>query len=361
MEEVWGQIGRALQQADGALVERDFGPALHRVCQDLANGVGQLAQQLEDQSDQERRELAMACVQDAQLALRQENGTTSPELLQLSEMKESDWMHVISGAATLLRDVQDTLASIEKDEADEIAQVAVTVARLFLASLQGFYESVPLPRSSVTIEEIHDDDEEPEHKPRSTDRSGPNQPDETRDTKNKKEVDRLRVLWPPLGPKVQEACQWGQETASQKPLLAVALALVLWPMALLTALWGIPVVLVDGVVQDAYTHHQEAPLIQTVERTTAQLYHSGRLSMLCAKLAIKKSLRLLHRQVERQGGWDHVAGNAGHWILDRVTHPIDTIGMVWDGVSFGIGAIQDRIREFQELQNEATSQELQRM
>ena len=55
---------------------------------------------------------------------------------------DDDMMHAIQAAAGLLRDVEATLRAIEQDEADEIADVALTVAHLFLASLQSVHASL---------------------------------------------------------------------------------------------------------------------------------------------------------------------------------------------------------------------------
>ena len=54
-------------------------------------------------------------------------------------VNENDILQALSGASTLLRDVESAFRDICKDDAEEIADVGLTLARLFLMSLQSIY------------------------------------------------------------------------------------------------------------------------------------------------------------------------------------------------------------------------------
>ena len=216
--------------------------------------------------------------------------------------------------------------------------------------------SLAEPSCHIELVEVEDDDSElesshTEKKTSPTTRSS--------DSTGKERVDRLRVLWPPLGPAVASACHWGKEAASQQPLLAVALGITLWPTAVITAVIGAPLVIADGFAQDLYNNFQDTPVIHGVERSAAQLYHSGRLTLLCGKLVGRQSLRLLSRQVKRHGGVGQIAHDVKNMALDRMVHPVETAGMAWDAVVFGAGALRDAFAHFQDKERQATAQELQ--
>lgn len=163
---------------------------------------------------------------------------------------------------------------------------------------------------------------------------------------------RMRVLWPPLGPGVDTAMAWTKEEATKRPFLAVALGLTLWPVAISTALVGTSVSLIDGAVQDAYQHFQDAPLISTLEQGVAQAYQAGRFTLATGKLVGRQSLRVAKRQLDRRGGILPIAQDLGGMALDRITHPIDTIGKVWDSVHWGFGAAKDASEEFMAARRE---------
>lgn len=404
-ETILVQAGQLLRQADQALEDIEdqdiLGTTIVRASQNLADAVGSLAQQIDQQSEEDRQALAQACLEDAQRnsflfaeggdqgdfaeSSRHELSTRiSSEVQQdLSNLTRDDMMKTIHAAAELLRDVEATLRAIDQDEADEIADVALTVAHLFIMSLQSVHETltphdlltaadgVSGRRSRRSLEpssqiEILEDEgtcddtdgvvlskSETLQKDRVT-------PSSKKKVANKKRIDRLRVLWPPLGPAVASALNWGKDASAKQPLLAVALGITLWPVAVSTAIIGTPLVLVDGFVQDLYKNFEDGPLIQGVERSAAQLYHSARLTVLCGKLVGKQSLRLVKRQVKRHGGVEKIAQDVGHMAVDRITHPVETVGMAWNAVALGAGALHDTWEHFQNDDEKKTVvQELQ--
>ena len=385
-------VGDYLHHADAELsqLERDdiLGSAILRGCQEIGASCKHLAEQLDAQTEEQRRALAQACLMDAQNSLElysnsnnSENSSSShPKDLQAlaTETSETEMMKVLQLASELLKDVAASLSAIEQDEADELADVGLTVAQLFVASLQQIHStitpqqileaaavtsasgenanrsrSVELLEESPNIERLDDEEEteddqdqsSAEHTNRSTPTTTTTIPN---NSQQKRKENRVRVLWPPLGPAVQDALKWGKDQAGQQPLLAAALGLTLWPAAVVTTIVGTPLVLVDGFIQDLYSNFHDAPLLVGVEQSAAQLFQTGKLSFICSKLVAKQTLRVVKRQVDRHGGPQQIAHNVGEMALDRILHPIETIGMAWNGVCFGIGAVQDLVHQLQD-------------
>lgn len=432
-----GVIDNLLRGADGTLgrleADSDLLPnAILRGCTEFADLIGSLAHQLEQQSPEDRERLAGAIQDDARRQrqdLRQlesnpdqqdlllspsdndpsaetssdcrgvatdDPSCNSQQQLQLASadgglLNQNDVIVALAGAATLLRDVEAAFRDVGKDEAEEISDVALTLARLFLISLQNIHSTLTphdvLPenfattfssgkdldgslRSSVLIEELPYD-EDGKYSEQSLSISNENGDNEepvetTTTTQNARRLSvlkrrrRLRVLWPRLGPHVETAMEWTKEGATKRPLLAAAIGLTLWPVAITTAVIGGGVVLADGMVQDAYDHFQKAPLIDSLEQGAAQAYQACRLALVTGKLVAKQSFRVASRQIERQGGLGHVLDSIGSMALNRLTHPIETVGMVWDGLNWGVGAAKENIDMIlAHRQEEQVAQQLQ--
>lgn len=392
------RLGELLNQADVSLtkLENDplaLGSAIVRGCQDLADAVGHLATQIDQQSDDERRALAQACIDDAQQSLLfQEDEGVAPlsasdqsHLVELSSnLSEDQVASAIQAAGSLLRDVESTLRAIDRHDADEIADVALTVAHLFVMSLQSVHETLAPedltepsattalgavrtgPQSTTTIEILDDSDggDGEGDDAFSSVHGSASRTTNPRDSKStsrqrRRRMDRLRVLWPPLGPHVSGALGWGKEAASQKPLLAVALGMTLWPVAVLTTVIGGPVVLADRLLQDLYQNFSDGPVIEGLELSAAQLYHTGRLSLLCGRLLGRQTLRVVNRQVERHGGVGKIAHDLGGMAVDRVSHPIETVSMAWGGISWGVGVALDAWNQVKEKEQSDIVQRLQ--
>ena len=163
----------------------------------------------------------------------------------------------------------------------------------------------------------------------------------------------MRVLWPPLSPKVDTAMAWTRDEATKRPFLAVALGLTLWPVAISSALVGTSVSLIDGAVQESYERFREGPWLTVVEETAAQAYQAGRLTVATGKLVGKQSLRVVSRQIDRRGGLKPIVQDLGDMALNRITHPIDTIGKIWDGVHWGFGVVKDATDDFVSMRLES--------
>lgn len=373
-EQALEAVGSLLATADTALSDLEtnhqLGTAIVRGCTDLANAIGGLASELEQQTDQERRALAEACMQDVvanqELLLMTnevETETTEqqerPGAIQetsLSNVSQDDMMMALAGATTLLRDVEASFRSIDESEAEEIADLALTLARLFLMSIQDFYHTIT-PQDLVEMAnqdqqkglsssrgiEILDEEYLELANDEASATTAPPQRKKKRPTK------RVRVLWPPLGPAVTDACQWSKEEAAKKPLLAVALGLCLWPVAIPTFLIATPTLLVDNFLQNTYDSFSEHSLVENLERGAAELVTAGKLCFVSGRLVTRQTLRVASRQIERRGGVERVAQDLGEMALDRAMHPIETIGMAWNGVTFGLGALRDAVVQVQKM------------
>ncbi len=373
-EKIIEEAANFLNHADRTLNEIEcngkLGEAIMRTTESLADAVGHVATQLNNQTDDERKLLAQACLQDMRqhhsLLLEVEgadNTEMTPQSNKMSEVTESDITKAIHAAASLLKDVEGTLRAIERDEAEELADVALTVAQIFIASLQSFVSTVtpadlmmrqPI-EGSPTIEFLDETDASPSSP--SSDQKIHDRKQQAKKTKRRK--DRMKVLWPPLGPAVASTLQWGTDAAKDRPLLAVALGMTLWPVAAMTALIGCPIILVDGLVQHVYSNFEDAPLMVGLERGVAQLYHTTRLMHISNKLLRRQAHRLLSRQLERHGGVGNIIQNVGGFALDRITHPVETVEMAWNSLLWGADSLVNLWNELNDHERQPAVQDLQ--
>jgi hypothetical protein len=394
-QEFLHMLGSILEQADDALDDLEqhqdrLGHAMVRKCQELADGVGQLASQLESHTEEDRNRIAQACLEDVndlRLQIQQDGntgGTESSSLSliqqqnddQLANLKQEDFVDALAGATSLLRDVEGAFREIGEKEADEIADAALTLARLFLATLQSLHSTMDpsdlvaaanqnangnrsidgTTTSSMSQIELLDDNGDPIAPDTNTTTTSSRS--RSSSAKQRKEK-RIRVLWPPLGPAVASAMEWGQTTAQQQPLLAVALGLTLWPVAIVTTVVGGSLVVCDHYLQDMYGHFQQGPILVQMERGASQMLQASKLTLLCTKLVAKQTLKIVSRQVERHGGVGEIFGQIGNLAVDRALHPIETVSMAWNGLAGGFGAVQKTVQQVWEQEQQETAIGLQ--
>lgn len=398
--QLWTQIGAFLERADQSIDELDqreseeglLSSAIVRGCHDLAAIVGELASQLEEQEQNnadERRAVAHACIAEVRQLqheqqhhechvdgeFRRRDGesliSSSPSQMMMmpfkeeGEEEETEMLRIIAAATNFLRDVESSLRMIDQRSAEELAEASLTVARLFVSSLQSACAQMtvePNPgrqdrrqtsqqqRPTMDIEILEDDCQESKSPSRSSSSS----------FSSKK---RVRVLWPPIGPGVAHCLQWTQEEALKRPILSVALGMMLWPAAILPVVIGAPLVLLDEFVQDLYNHFDEAPLVVGLERGAAHVYHTGRLAVLGIRLAGRQTLYIVQKQLDRQGGVGPMARHCLDWVVDRITHPISTVQGAWSGIFWTADRIRSLVDEVRRQQPEhwqaAVLQELQ--
>mmetsp|Transcript_16726 Transcript_16726/g.25459 ORF Transcript_16726/g.25459 Transcript_16726/m.25459 type:complete len:399 (-) Transcript_16726:135-1331(-) len=353
-------VGKLLNQADSFLEELDsnemLGEAILRTCDEFANVLDEFAQDLEKTEKSEKENFAHALLeemQQSQTIMQEEIGAGNSCIQKIPERGNLDHGQIMEalevGIPELLRDVEAAFRSISNSEAEEIADVAVTVARLFVMSLKNFHGTmIGNEDFSNRIEILEEEGTHLEERSRSIElennisTNGPK-------VNNKLKGDRMRPLWPPLGPAAVDATKWGQHEAAKKPLLAVALGLTLWPVAIITTLMSPPILLADHIVQNVYNSLHDTPLLVAAERTTAQVFHAGKLSLLCSGLILRQTARVASRQVERRGGWVSLSQTLSGMALDRVMHPMETLSVACDGLFMGVQWVQDGVSFVQEI------------
>lgn len=364
-------VGEALEKASTMIddIERDqlLGPAITRCCADLADMAAEVAAEIHSKSDDERRELARACLHDArgvreELLLTEEgdrsagtvvltegavaNAATKSAAEAMADLTEEDVVSAVNSAETILLDVEEVLRSVGREEADEIAEVGLTVAKMFVWSLQSIHGRVT-PQllagisderedaGNATIEMLDDDSED----------NAQGKADTRASTERSRSTTlpgrRMRALWPPLGPAVASAGQWGADAASKNPILSVALGMALWPAAIMASFVGAPLLAADWALQKGYEAAQDGPVVEAAERGAANLYEVGKLYYLCGRLVVRQGWKVGQRQVERRGGLGAVANDIGNLAIDRALHPVETATMAWDGLKWGAGALLD--------------------
>ncbi len=375
IENVLNSIGDALNHASEMLdnLEQDgmLGPAIRRYASDLALVVGNVArdidcgEEIEEKQNHEQKKWAKAIIQDAQnqLALEENfhssrsgnevvlsgNGRSAAGVI--ADINENDIVDAMRAAKSILLDIEDALKDISVDDAEEIADVGLVVAKMFLWGLQNVQNQVvqtmitnegansdDLKRKhggTLQIEIIEDDNLELGSK-ETANKTSPNRKSTLKDN-------RVRVLWPPIGPYVESAASWGKNEFVKSPILSIALAMVLWPTAVVAAFIGTPILTMDYALQAGYNAVEDQPIIQNLERSAANLCQVGKLYYLISKLMVKQGVRVGKRQIERRGGIGKVVEDLGDWTLDRVTHPIESVGMAWNTLNAGVGILSEAV------------------
>lgn len=384
-EHVLHVVGDWLDQADRGLshLEEDnssrgggdgglLGSAIVRGCQELADAVGHVAEQLEEhaKNPEHQRALAEACCEDFNLGLRllekteeDQNEQQQQQLLPHNvddgdvvartapEVGLDDFSKALSTAAELLRDVEVALRGMEKDEADDLADAALGVAHLFVLSCRQLHAKVTpqelvdcmedyndnnnIVRESPHIELLSDDENQHDDSVSASSRNNKHQY-----SKKQKQPERLRCLWPPIGPAVGQALHWTKDELEQQHwLLSVALALTLWPAAVVTAVVGTPAVLADHCLQTVYQHFQNTPLLTAAEVAAAQVYQTSRLALLTGRAVARPTWRVARRQWQRHGT------TVQDWARHKLTHPVDTVQETVGGVLWCTGQLVGMVQQ----------------
>ena len=412
LENAMYEIGNLLQHTDEMLNDLEqngmLGPAIKRYASDLATVVGNVARDLdcsntriatgeaadallegareEREREQRRREWAKALIEDAksQLELDQEedkcqpidhnhnnnnnnNNNHSDETATakmthqkstksaantIATMDEIEIMNAMQSAQVILLDIEHVLRDISDDDAEEIADVALVVAKMFLWGLQNVQTQAVLHTRTRTMQngkgimndggqgegmtiEILDDDDD-------GNTQSSNQTIHDNDSNNNRhqqqqQQDRLKLLWPPIGQSIISIASWSKEESIKHPILSIALALSLWPSLFIIAFISPPLLLMDYTLQYTYDNIlQNTPLIQKLEHGAANMYQIGKLNFLISKLMVKQSVRVTKRQIRRRGGIDKIIQDVRFWTLDRITHPVESVGMAFDMMKVGV-------------------------
>ncbi len=368
IDETLSTIGDALSHASRVLddIESDgiLASAIRRYAADIARNVGDVARDLEG-DEEERKKWARALIDDAQsqLALEAEENLPNSSIMPkqsasgdsfetlalsksndmsaaqaVSELSEDDLMNAMTVVKTVLLDVEDALMSISEDDAEELADVSLVVAKMFLWGLQSMHTQITpnMVKSgfrgideTMDIELLDDD--------------GNATSTEVSSDSDQRQDERMRILWPPIGPQVASIASWGKDSAVKNPILSIALGMTLWPAAVFGAFIGGPILAADWCLQSGYDAIKDQGFMETAEISAANLYNVGKLYYLVSKLMIKQGLRVGKKQLKRRGGIEKVLKDAGSWTIDRALNPIESAGMLWDSTKWGFSKIVEGI------------------
>lgn len=371
-------VGQVLSNAEymleGAMDNGDrLGSAMQRFTNDLADGLHDIALSLRKERDESdgadyavKYRIHFEDAQRAALSATKNAGGEKEDQphppYSISNLSNEDIMEAVNSAETLLLDVEDALRSITKDEAQEMGEVAISVAHMFIWMLQCVHSTITpeqlLPSERIffenrkdggRIEVLHEEDEgilNNHHDDGKTNEDG---------TKSyNSDAPRMRVLWPPLAPAAVEAGHNGINCVKDRPLVAVSLALVLWPTALFTAFIAGPILTTDWLVQKGYDAVADGPIVTNIEQGAAGAYQMGRLYFLCSKLVVKQGIRVGKRQIDRRGGVQNVLQDLGGQVLHCAMNPVETMGTVINGFKGGIDVVGGLISTVNNMQHEAS-------
>ena len=367
--ELLANVDRELAQTDTNLI----GSAIVRGSREIADACAQVANAMEEHQD--RRALTEAGLQDFSHSLQllddQHNKLhstgqtsasaltthhTSEEMAMVSQQEMDAAMKVL---ADLLRDIEVALRGIQPEEADEIAEVALSVAQVFIIGLQQVHAQITPDelvaaasadqsrylKDSPQIEVITDEDGVPE-----VDENiqiGPRMvtPTSIRSIR----PPRLRCLWTPVAPAITDFLHWSTaELSKQHWSVQAGLGFVLWPYAVGAALVSAPALVADHLVQQTYDHFADSPVVSAAEVAAGQVGQTARLSYLTARAVARPAVRVAQRQVQRHGP------GAIQWTQDKIQHPVQTLqeagcGVLWCSQQ-ALGWLQDRHHEWSQGQ-----------
>jgi hypothetical protein len=264
----------------------------------------------------------------------------------------------------LLSDIESALRAVEPDEANDIADAAITVGHLLIAAMQQIHSQFTptiLSLSSndggstmMQSKELYDYD----NSKGILLNESPNiiqLPDDDNDDHSEKYYatttttalippyksytpQRVRCLWSPLQPTIQSMMDWTQcEVIQKQPwYITTPIVVTCWPILTMTAMFGGAVLVSDHVLQSIYTKIEHHPIIVTSEISFASLIQSTKLTFLTCKAICKPTIRVMKRQIQRH------TPTVQESIVYHIHHPIETI----KGTIQGIGYCSQHIYHF---------------
>ena len=434
-----------------------LGPGIVRVCNDLADEIENVAVALDKQHYQATKHLQQV-MSDHELTLIEEGDTinnngdeekVSPESMDTNNLDDptnqkalalsatlaksesiasfqsshEEYITTLSNTHTLLLDLAAALRAVTQQEAQELGEVALEVARMFVWSLGMVHSNMiqmtvqseqhqqqvhPILPVETNDEGGHDDatadtskqksadgvttkhrvtwfnentqdnqrglgpvveilgEEEKQNQPDTPPKAKPDQlrytpqlspiapsPSTTSSPeKNNNSIsvrhlggERVRVLWPKLLPAVVDASKHCANNAKEHPIPAIALGLTCGPAAIATAaIAGPPLLIADWAIQSSYDALSEhTPVIDNVEKGAANALQVARLAILCSKLVVKQGVQVGERQIERRGGVGKICSDVVDGAVDMALHPVETIGMAWEGMFWMGGALGNAV------------------
>ena len=145
------------------------------------------------------------------------------------------------------------------------------------------------------------------------------------------------VFWPRLAPVFQTTLKSSYKARPTTTLL-LCLLLLTPPPFLLAVLLLPPLLLTDELLHATYTGLKSLypQSLKTVEITTSQAVEVMRLYVLLVRVGGRTTGRIVARLIRRRGGVTGVAREVVREAIERVKHPVKTVGMVWSGVRGGM-------------------------
>jgi hypothetical protein len=391
LRQLWDMTGHWLYQLQREMeqLERDglLGHAILRACTECADAVAHVAAHLEEHPDASPERLrALQFDSENSLCLRTEDEEeidAAPDgessMIQFSET--TDYALAAGGtqpAIALCRDIEVALRAVEEEEAMDLADAALTVGHLFLASLQQVHAQCapPLIAKNRGIGGKYFREREDIYTSGSS-----NNPfikdlaespyimevtDEERNGSNdlgfqpptySYSPPRVRCLWPPLLPLAEQGLHWTQDILQAQPwFVNAALAVTCWPLAATSAAVGGSLVATDHfALQPLYHHWEQHPVVIAAEVTAASVYQTARLAVKTTRAVARPTLRVVQRQVHR-----HAPG-VRDWVLYHIHHPVTTVhetvqGLGWcSGQLLGLVAQHWQDWQMQHLSNDDAS------
>jgi len=202
-----------------------LGKGLRSCCDGLADGVGEVAREIARKDDSQKREFARACLEDMRLGAESAkgisagddddndlNGDENVDVLSqyqksYASITEDEMVANLNVASQVLLDVESSLRAFTDEEAEEIAEVSIAVAEIFLEMLKGLVESISPAELAQTLDGANTVKESTDFDIEDLDENG--NPISTEEERRKersrkamRDKKRMRLLWPALGPKV---------------------------------------------------------------------------------------------------------------------------------------------------------------
>lgn len=210
-----------------------------------------------------------------------------------------DFQEALQLVRSALVDVRTALVEVPRDELEELSEVALTVARMGMVSLQGVARQVKdavdqdARSSSVVIEDLGEAPRQQHWRPSDGIRLSGQAPPR-------------RLLWEPLWPRLQAWAASPSLPSLSVPLpsawICAVAFLVLWPMLLLLfflLLWAFLVAVPSVLLADAALQHIYLTRQATIDRWIEGPLQLARLWYLSARLAARRAIRVAKAQLNR--------------------------------------------------------------
>ena len=352
-----------------------LGAAVQRFCIDLADGIHDIAMQIKDDREEGYypEHLARRHVEDARKLsfvimskTPQDNDDQKHESI-VEQISDEEVMSAMISAETVLLDVEDALRSISLEEAQDVAELSLVVAQMFIGTLRtaisvladnnhdSFGEN-----ENVVIEELYLDDEGNDTTVSNSNEYHKQSAQHEKKPIHDDSIPRMRALWPPLSSFVANAGEASLSSALGRPILASVLVMILWPTIICAALFVSPLLIIDSALQHGYNWclDQENPILVNIERGAAGAYKVGQLYFVCGKILVKQGIRVGKRQIERRGGFQNVLNDIGRQTVHSITHPSETGQYLVESAQVTWTTVCDFVSSVQRMRDAASTSTL---